>query len=362
MAVAAGLDIGHLVGALREAVVMVDADGTLRYANDAAGKLLGSAPADVVGSPWFEWLALRADDPVEAALRHGEHTVATALVVDRKAIPVQAHAKLVSATPPSIQMVLRDLRPVEELRHARDRSARLEARLQALQRLDESRQRMLNTASHELNTPLTPIRMHLHLLSSGAYGELNDKQQTASEIVQRNVERLSIIASNMLAVARLEDKKKPRAVMTHIAPLLDELRMTYVPVANEASLAWSVMCEPTVQAFAHADTVMQILHNLTTNAFKHTPRQGAVYVRAEDEGDWVAIEVEDSGRGMTEEEIGELFTPFMKLDDTRPGTGLGLFISRRLARDLNGEVTASSRGLGKGTTFTLRLPKAPQDS
>jgi signal transduction histidine kinase len=118
-------------------------------------------------------------------------------------------------------------------------------------------------------------------------------------------------------------------------------------------------CPPGLAAVADREKLRQIALNLLSNAIRCTPAGGAVTLEAEADGDAVAVRVRDTGIGIPAERQAEIFEPFVQLDrsltQTRDGVGLGLAISRDLARGMGGELSVCSRP-GEGATFTLRLP------
>src|SRR5262249_10122071 len=115
-------------------------------------------------------------------------------------------------------------------------------------------------------------------------------------------------------------------------------------------------------AWADPEAVSQVLDNLVDNALKYTPEGGTIWVRCRLEGDQAVLEVEDPGLGLPEPDLPRIFERFYRVDKARArqlgGTGLGLSIVKHLVQSMHGTVRASSR-LGKGTTFEIRLPRAP---
>jgi signal transduction histidine kinase len=112
--------------------------------------------------------------------------------------------------------------------------------------------------------------------------------------------------------------------------------------------------------FTDREKLQQILTNMLSNAVKYTAPEGQVRLSVTDAADHVSIHVRDSGRGIADDQLENIFVPFVRVDTgyarTTEGTGLGLAISRDLARAMRGDLTVESR-LGVGSTFTLRLPK-----
>ncbi|HEV2748633.1 MAG TPA: ATP-binding protein, partial [Allosphingosinicella sp.] len=118
--------------------------------------------------------------------------------------------------------------------------------------------------------------------------------------------------------------------------------------------------EESLPALGDFTRALQIMMNLITNAVRYSPEGGEVWIRTEREGDLAAIIVADQGKGIAEQDQDRIFEKFERVDPSEPGgTGLGLYIARRLARAMGGDVTVDSAP-GQGARFTLTLPRAPQ--
>lgn len=253
--------------------------------------------------------------------------------------------------------------------------------------------RFLNMAAHELNTPLTPLRLQVHLLRSGAFGKTSARQQKAIAIMARNLERLHGLVQEILDVARMEGgglrtKLAPFDLRAGVQEALDafaetarqlgvDLRLhgkTWHPLPADVDATpgrdrtEADLEDPKARGrdalivLADRARVLQIVQNLVSNALKFTPRGGRVNVTMEALPDAVLLRVRDTGAGLSPEQLGQLFRPFARpLEATAPdvgGTGLGLFIARGLAQAMGGSLIASSPGAGKGATFTLTLAPA----
>ncbi|MEA3190844.1 MAG: hypothetical protein QOD77_1426 [Thermoplasmata archaeon] len=233
-----------------------------------------------------------------------------------------------------------------------------------LRRLNEVKSRFLNMAAHELNTPITPIRLQLHLLQAGALGRLEAEQARAVGIVARNVDRLAALVQEILDVARMEGgglrlKLEP----VPLDQLIGETWESYEEPARRVGIR--LLRPASTNAVVHTDRqrMLQILYNLMSNAIKFTPADGEIRMTVNRRRDTVEICVIDSGIGMTAQQIAGLYRPFTRLheDDSTAsgGSGLGLYIAQGLAQQLGGHLAASSPGPGKGATFCLTIPLEP---
>jgi PAS domain S-box-containing protein len=240
------------------------------------------------------------------------------------------------------------------VRHAREAELREANRAKSV---------FLATMSHELRTPLNAIAGYTDLLDAGIHGELEASQREAVVRIQANQRHLLRLIDDVLDFAKLE------------AGYL-QLEITNIPV-QETLDGTRALIEPQLRAktirfdFAPGDTritcrgdrakVQQILANLLSNAWKFTPPGGTIAMDWEYSDETVRITVRDTGAGIPESNFEDIFAPFVQLQTgfrrKVEGTGLGLAISRELARGMGGDVTIASV-VGKGSTFTLTLPRA----
>ncbi len=216
------------------------------------------------------------------------------------------------------------------------------------------------TMSHELRTPLTALLGYEELFAEHIFGPLTDQQQAAVERMRTSTQHLQAIIDEVLTFSRLEAGEERvrlrevplrdiiNGVMAVLEPLAHAKRITLTACA--ADEPGSVRTDP--------DMLRRILVNLGGNAVKFT-EHGSVTLTLGREGEWLVFEVADTGIGIAQADIARLFQPFTQLDTgfTRRfgGTGLGLFVSRRLAELLGGDIGVASTP-GNGSTFTLRVP------
>jgi len=229
-----------------------------------------------------------------------------------------------------------------------------------------TKSQFLANVSHELRTPLNAIIGLAEMLREEAE-ESGDEDLT--EPLQRVVSagrHLLHLINDLLDLTKIEAGRLDLHIEDfHIPPMVHDVSTTAqaLAIANDNQLI--VRCEDDL-GIMHSDItrVRQILLNLLSNAFKFTEK-GDVALDVERKSsssvDWLMVEVIDTGIGMSEEQLKRLFQEFTPADNSMTrkygGTGLGLAISRRLCELLGGEITVRSE-LGKGTTFTVRLPVA----
>ena len=216
--------------------------------------------------------------------------------------------------------------------------------------------------SHELRTPLNAIAGYVDLLRLGLRGPLTPEQQLDLDRIQRNQETLLRLIEDVLDFAKLESGRlEYRITEVPIDELLRTLETFVAPTLAKKGIAYTFTpCGPELVARADRDKAEQIMLNLLSNAAKFTDA-GRIDVRCAARDDHITIDVIDTGRGIASALLETIFEPFVQgeqeLTRTAEGTGLGLSISRQLARGMGGDVVATSE-LGRGSTFTLLLPKA----
>ncbi|MEY4008266.1 MAG: hypothetical protein RLZZ467_1333 [Gemmatimonadota bacterium] len=268
-------------------------------------------------------------------------------------------------------------------RRLRDRSAELEHLSFELARANRAKSEFLANVSHELRTPLAAIVGFVDLLRDGAYGSLDprmigpvDRIQASSAHLQTLVDQILDLAR--LSAGRLDAQAEPISLRAFVIDVASEVE----PLLLGKGLALTVQVPATLPRLRTDPThLRQILVNLLGNAVKFTPT-GRITVRASlvtdgavgamtqtmaqrpllaAGGDWVALQVVDTGIGIAEKDHERIFGEFEQVeagsrgDSERRGTGLGLAITRRLARLLGGDITVES-ALGAGATFTCWLP------
>ncbi|MBI2078837.1 MAG: HAMP domain-containing histidine kinase [Euryarchaeota archaeon] len=222
---------------------------------------------------------------------------------------------------------------------------------------------LINAAAHELSTPLTPIRLQLHLLKEGVRGKLTPEQRWSLEVVDRNFERLQTFVKELLDVARLEAQRLPILMQpTDLASVLREALETYEEPMKHAGLTLKSHVEPDLVVLADTRRLIQVVFNLLNNALKYTPSGGTVTIKAARSGHNAEVAVMDTGKGLTQDQRGKLFTAFGQIygpDTGAPtGAGLGLFITRNIVELHGGQISVQSDGPGRGSAFTFTIPLA----
>jgi len=217
--------------------------------------------------------------------------------------------------------------------------------------------------SHELRTPLNAIGGYIDILDMGLRGPVTAGQHADFARVKTNQQHLALLITEILnfvrvGSGRLEytlDDIKACDAMRHAVELIE-------PLFGQKGLKFKGIAGD-LNGVAHADPerVTQILVNLLSNAIKFTPAGGEISANCESTADAVTLQIGDTGIGIAADKHEAIFEPFMQLKegltDREGGVGLGLAISRDLARAMNGDLTVESAE-GEGARFTLSLPRA----
>jgi len=258
---------------------------------------------------------------------------------------------------------------VTESVHARRRAAReqeeqaeiLRANAERMESLEKIKSDFLNLASHELRGPLSVLRGYLAMLSDGSLGELPPRVRGILPALNAKASQMALLITQMLEAARLEDsqmqlKLEPVDMRGLVRRAVDTMGQLAAP--GQSLLLEGARSE--ILLVADAARVETILVNLLDNALKYSPGGGGVRVKLAAGENHVSVSVIDQGMGIAAEDMPRLFTRFGRLvtvDNSHiPGTGLGLYLSREIARIHGGDITVTST-LGKGSAFTLRLPR-----
>jgi two-component system phosphate regulon sensor histidine kinase PhoR len=232
-----------------------------------------------------------------------------------------------------------------------------------LRRLERLRQEFVANVSHELKTPLAVIKANIETLLEGAVEDREHRGRFLEQIASQ-AERLHALILDMLSLAQIESGAE--VFQFHALSMNEAIRSCLERQRARAEAKKQQLeftpASPDLAAWADEEAVGQILDNLVDNAIKYTPNGGIISLACEDEQTKVHIVVRDTGIGIAEVDLARIFERFYRVDKARSrelgGTGLGLAIVKHLVQAMHGAIQATSQ-VGKGTTFSIRLPKAP---
>ena len=356
----------QIIDQLADGIVVVGADGAIRFANPAAERLFDRPAEELVGQEFGFPLTTREAAEIEIVRRGGAMLVAELRVVD--SVWEEEPATLVS------------LRDVTDRKHAEERDRQLEreraARAEA-EAANQAKSEFLAVMSHELRTPLNAVLGYAELLDLGVAGSLSgDQRQQVGRIIASGRHLLGLV-NEILDFAKVEaGRLSVERVPTSVAEVVEAAVVLAQPQAEARGLTLEAPRDVdwALRFLGDRDRVLQVLANLLSNAVKFTAPGGDIRIEVgtrrtggsrhlHGEDGWVVISVVDTGIGVDPRQVEAIFQPFVQAKGghtrERDGTGLGLTISRRLARLMRGDVVVTSEP-GAGSEFALWLPVAPR--
>jgi PAS domain S-box-containing protein len=381
-----------LLDQAKDAILVRDLDGTVRYWNKGAERLFGWSAAEAEGRRVTDLFSRGPSAFLESSgqLRiagewSGEEVFTTR--TGRKVV-VEVSCTLLRddrGEPRSILVINTDATErkraeaeldrhrlhLEEIVAARtaelaQRTTDLEAANARLQEVDRLKSLFIASMSHELRTPLNSIIGFTGILLQGLAGPLNDEQKKQLGMVKGSSEHLLALITDIIDLSKVEAGKiSLSAEDVDLVRLARDVLDSLGPAAARAGLALALEAPESLRIVSDRSRVRQVLVNLVGNAVKFTER-GTVTVALERRDDSARIAVRDTGPGIRAEDMGRLFQFFSRVTATglpaREGTGLGLYLSRKLVTLLGGEIGAQSEP-GQGSEFAFTLPMtAPRES
>jgi PAS domain S-box-containing protein len=234
-----------------------------------------------------------------------------------------------------------------------------------LRELDRLKDEFIALVSHELRTPLTSIRGYLEFLLEDANG-LTPEQARFLAVVERNAERLQHLVNDLLFVAQVDAGRLTiQQSDVDLAELAAEAVEAARVLASAKDVELELEAEPIEGLVGDRARLAQLLDNFISNAIKFTPEGGRVAVRTWGDDECALVSIADSGIGIPEDEQARLFERFYRASSATeraiPGTGLGLAIAKAIV-DAHGGAIRVESAVGRGTTFTVELPRAAADA
>lgn len=230
-------------------------------------------------------------------------------------------------------------------------------RIRSMKELDRLKSIFLASVSHELRTPLTSILGFTHMTLKGQVGEINEEQRKALKIILNSANHLHELIDDAIDVNKIEaDRLDIRKDRYNLVEEILNLNETFSIAVDKKGLEFFIDTPEMLTVFNDKKRVNQILVNLIGNAIKFT-EEGKISIIVQKSNGNVEISVKDTGPGIKKEDFEKLFKPFSRIivpGKFKEGTGLGLYLSQKLAKLLGGELFVESE-FGKGSTFKLIL-------
>ncbi|MEI6222498.1 MAG: ATP-binding protein [bacterium] len=231
-----------------------------------------------------------------------------------------------------------------------------------LQELDKAKTEFVSLASHQLRTPLSIIRGYVSMMKEGDYGELPERISHSLLKTQENIDRLINIVDDLLNVAHIEAGKLVMNFQKEdLNDIISEITEQLRPQAEEHKLYLNITLPKTKLPTLTLDRqkITEVISNLIDNAIHYTPKGGISLSLEISPDDHIVIKVQDTGIGLPKEYRKDLFTKFARAENARKirpdGSGIGLYLAKNIIEAHQGTISADS-SLGKGTTFTIKLP------
>ena len=363
--------------AIGDAIFLVTAGGVVHRCNAAAASLVGAQPKAVVNRPWAEVaVSLVPDAPSLATITEAPVDPAArplVVTIGARSFRVSTHRGAATSAPDPVTVVcvLTDITPQETARREREQllerteAARREAEAARLdaEAANQAKSQFLAVMSHELRTPLNAIGGFTDLISLGVRGPVTPEQELDLQRIRRSQTTLMGLINDLLSFAKIESgsvhyEMRPLPVSESLGVAAEYVEAQLL--AKDITFTLSA-CDDTVMAHADGDRLQQILLNLLSNAVKFTDAGGRITLACDATDTHVRIRVSDTGHGIPSDKLDVIFDPFVQVDQlpTRrsQGVGLGLAISRDLARGMGGDLHVESEET-EGSTFTLTLSRA----
>ena len=352
-----------VINAIDDGVLAISKDGNIELINPSAQQIIGWDQGDALGLNWKSVLKLVTSDgkdvedlenPIAQSLSKNQPTHNDKLFLltsSEKRILVSIVSSPVGTEGEGVIVVFRDIT-----------KEKAEEREQA---------EFISTASHEMRTPVASIEGYLGLALNPATAHIDEKARDFITKAHESAQHLGRLFQDLLDISKVEDgrmKNNPKIINVNeflkdifdgLATKADEKQLNYIFMPDIIDEGKEKSLQPIFYANIDPDHFREVVSNLIENAIKYTP-SGEVVVNVTGDDKQVSISVKDSGIGIPAEDIPHLFQKFYRVDnsDTREigGTGLGLYLSRRLAEAMSGNLRVESK-YKEGSTFYLEIPR-----
>ncbi len=362
-----------ILSGIEDGVIVVGADHIIQLFNPGAARISGWPTKEAENLEYrsvFKLMDAKGkpyeldQDPFEQVFKHAtavRDAQAFLLTKSKRQIPVEVNVSPIMANPTTVSAAVGVFRDVTQERQA-----------------EQQRAEFISTASHEMRTPVAAIEGYLALALNAKVANIDNKARSYLEKAHASTQHLGKLFQDLLTSAKAEDGRiSSHPQVVEIGNLLeqvtDTLRFTaqnkglkteFIVGTNSIdtqshTIAGSKVVQPLYYAYVDPDRLREAITNLFDNAVKYT-ETGKITIGLTGDDKVVQFYVQDSGSGIPNEDIPHLFQKFYRVDNTATrtigGTGLGLFICRKIVELYDGRIWVESE-LGKGTTFYINLPR-----
>jgi two-component system, NtrC family, sensor histidine kinase KinB len=331
---------------LPDAVAIVDPAGKVEVTTETARNVFGIKPGKQIQNLPLGWMGEIFSEAVRTGrtiVPRGEHRVIQHFVNGEEHY----------FRPEAIPILDRDMQPTGVIMVLQDVTQE--------RKQEELKRGVISTVSHQLRSPLTSIRMAVHLLLEEKIGSLTPKQTELLVAAREDSDRLHSILNNLLDISRIESGKVEmnfRKVSPH-SMVFEALEPFHADFKDRGVTLATEVLDDLPEVWADTARIGHVFANLLSNALRYTPPGGKVSVLGRADEEWVQFSVSDTGRGIPDQYLARIFEQFFRVPDqeTETGAGLGLAIVKEIVEAHGGTVNAESR-LGVGSTFTFTLRRA----
>ncbi len=344
-----------ILSGVPEPIVVLDLHKNIISFNQAAEQLIGYKTSDIIGKPINKLIRLykNDDEVLDTIYAHPSYTGNGLILVSGKTISEKSSLSVNVVSNPVVNgenlgvgCVLTFYNLTEE------------------RKTEEMKMNFVSVAAHELRTPLTSIKGYLSVFIEENELKLGSDQKSMLQQMQINVDRLEVLVENLLNVSRIERGTVSIALeqidlSALIKQAVEEFRGR--ALVKNINLSFKEPEKPLPKVKVDKVRILEVIANLITNAINYTNPHGEVNITLEQKGKEAITHVTDTGVGIPQEAIPQLFTKFFRVtqgltqNQNPQGTGLGLFVSKSIVELHHGKIWVDSE-LGKGSTFSFSLP------
>lgn len=332
----------EVFAALPDMIAVINPDGRVEVATETASRLLGLRIGVVAGDLGFDWLSSLIHHVLSSGMPVSGGSFQRFVDNEERffqpvAVPITGGRGNQEVT--GLAVIVKDVTQLREQQ--------------------ELKRSVVSTVSHQLRSPLTSVRMAIHLLLEERVGALTGKQAELLVAAREDSERLANILADLLDLNRIESGRSPVSLEpAQPQAMVREAVESYHVEAKDRNIELSAdVSDDLPEVGADRAKIGQVFANLLSNALRFTNAGGSITVRARPDKNGVMFSVTDTGTGIPDEFIARLFVPFSRApgQDDRTGTGLGLAIVKEIVAAHGGEVGVESE-IGRGSVFHFTLP------